>query len=59
MTKETILAAVNALPDQVTLDELIERFIFIEKVEEGFAAINHGESKTHEEVIKLVQSWQK
>ena len=59
MTKETILAAVNALPDQVTLDELMERLIFIEKVEEGFAAINLGESKTNEEVLKLVQSWQK
>ncbi|MDJ0367951.1 hypothetical protein QMK33_22650 [Hymenobacter sp. H14-R3] len=59
MTKETILAAVNALPDHVTLDELIERLIFIEKIEEGFAAIEHGESQTHEEVVKLVQSWQK
>lgn len=62
MTKETILAAVQALPEPIALrelDSLIEKLVFIAKVEEGFAAIEQGESKSHEEVLKLVQTWQK
>ncbi|GAB3636240.1 hypothetical protein GCM10027422_18300 [Hymenobacter arcticus] len=57
MTKETILAAVNALPDQVTLDELIERLIFIEKIEEGRRQSEAGETISQEEVRRQVQSW--
>jgi len=62
MTKEIILAAVQALPEPIALRELdllIEKLVFIAKVEEGFAAIEQGESKSHEEVLKLVQTWQK
>ena len=62
MTKETILAAVQALPEPIALRELdllLEKLVFIAKVEEGFAAIEKGESKSHEEVLKLVQTWQK
>ena len=59
MSKETVLAAVNALPEEIEVNELIERLIFIEKVEEGFAAIERGDCKTHEEVKQIVQSWQK
>ena len=41
------------------LDALLEKLVFIAKVEEGFVAIDRGESKSHEEVLKLVQKWQK
>ncbi len=62
MTKETILAAVQAMPEPIALselDSLMEKLVFIAKVEEGFAAIEQGESKSHEEVLKLVRTWQK
>lgn len=62
MTKETILAAVQAMPEPIALtdlDALLEKLVFIAKVEEGFSAIDQGESKSHEEVLKLVQTWQK
>ncbi|MGI4733790.1 MAG: hypothetical protein ACRYG7_01275 [Janthinobacterium lividum] len=59
MNKETILAALSELPAQVTLDEVVERLIFIEKVEEGLAELDRGEFKTQEEVEQLVKSWRK
>ena len=37
----------------------MEKLIFIEKVEEGFVAIERGEFKTHEEVKEIVKSWRK
>ena len=59
MSKETALAAISSLPDQITIDDVVERLIFIEKVEEGFAQLDRGKSKTQEEVEQLVKSWRK
>lgn len=59
MTKEEVIEAMNTLPEKFDLDALVERLIYVEKVEEGFAAIERGESKTHEEVKALVKSWRK
>lgn len=59
MQKETILAALSDLPAQVTLDEVVERLIFIEKVEEGLAELDRGDFKTQEEVKQLAKSWRK
>ena len=59
MTKEEVIEAMNTLPEKFDLDALVERLIYIEKVEEGFAAIERGEAKTHDEVKQLVKSWRK
>lgn len=59
MTRETVNQAISSLPQNFDLDALVERLIFIEKVEEGFAAAERGETKTHEEVKELVKSWRK
>lgn len=50
MSKETILAAINALPEEVELKELIDRLIFIEKIEEGLEQSRLGQTVSHEEV---------
>ncbi len=59
MTKETILAAVQALPEPIDFNELLERLIFIEKVEEGLRQSEAGETISQEEVERRVQSWRK
>ncbi|MCI1185950.1 hypothetical protein MON38_00850 [Hymenobacter sp. DH14] len=59
MTREEVIEAMNTLPEKFDLDALVERLIHVEKVEEGFAAIERGEFKTHEEVKDLVKSWRK
>lgn len=59
MTKEMVTEAMSTLPPQFELDALMERLIFIEKVEVGLAQLDRGESKTQEEVEALVRSWRK
>ncbi len=59
MNKQTILAAVNALPDEIELEELIERLIFMAKVEEGLKQSDNNETVSHEEVKRLVKTWGK
>ncbi|WP_035567179.1 hypothetical protein [Hymenobacter sp. IS2118] len=59
MTRETVNQAISSLPPNFDLDALVERLIFIEKVEEGLAQLDRGESRTQEEVEQLVKSWRK
>ncbi len=57
MTKETILAAVQALPEQISLNELIERLILVEKIEKGREQSRLGQTVSQEEVKQLVKTW--
>ena len=59
MTKQAVITVLQMLPEEFELDELFERLVFVEKVEEGFAQIDRGECKTHEEVKEIVKSWRK
>lgn len=59
MTKDKVIEAVKELPQEFDLEELIERLIFIDKVEKGLQQLDKGETKTHEEVKKAVKAWQK
>ncbi len=55
MEKEKAIEVVEKMPQVFELDELIERLIFIEKVEEGLKQIDEGKGIPHEEVKK--KSW--
>ena len=58
MTKEKVEEAVSTLPQEFDVEELIERLIFIDKVEKGLQQLDRGETKTHEEVKTIAKSWQ-
>ena len=59
MEKEKAIEVVEKMPQVFELDELIERLIFIEKVEEGLKQIDEGKGIPHEEVKKIVSKWSK
>ena len=54
-----MLSAVNAMPDEVEMEVLLERLVFMAKVEEGLQQSRNGQITTHEEVKKLAQAWSK
>ena len=49
-TKERILEALRGLPADATVDDAIERLVFMAKVEEGLAQLDAGLGIPHEEV---------
>ena len=57
LTKEKVQAQINSLPNQFSLDELVQRLIFIEKVETGLTQIENKESFTSSEVEKEMAKW--
>lgn len=54
--KARALATLQALPDDATLDDAIERICFIAKVEEGLRQSEAGELTPHEDVKRQFPS---
>ena len=48
--KERILEALRELPADATIDDAIERLVFLARIEEGLAQLDSGEGSPHEEV---------
>jgi hypothetical protein len=59
MTKDTATAAIREMPQEFDVDELIERLLFIEKVEEGLKQIDNGQKIPLDDVKKIVSEWRK
>ena len=59
MTKEKVMTAINDMPQAFDLDLLMEKLVFIEKVEKGLEQLNSGNTLTHEQVKQRVKEWRK
>lgn len=59
MEKNKAIHIVNQMPENFQIDDLIEKLIFIERVEEGLIDIEEGNVVDHSEVIKQVSEWSK
>jgi hypothetical protein len=59
MTKESAATAIKEMPQEFELDDLIEKLIFIEKVEEGLKQVDEGKKIPLDEVKKIVREWRK
>lgn len=59
LTKERLNKTIEELPDSFTIDELIERLIFLEKIEEGIQESIEGKVIPHSEVLKMINEWSK
>lgn len=45
-----MVEAIRELPPDATVDDAIERLVFLAKIEEGLAQLDRGESIPHNEV---------
>lgn len=59
MNKEKLLATINDMPHDFDLEVLMERLIFIEKVEKGLEQLESGNTITHGQVKQRVKEWSK
>ena len=59
MTKEKIIETIKGLPEHFDLDVLMERLLFVEKVEKGLEQLRNGERINHEDVKKMADKWKK
>lgn len=57
--KSEIIQTLENLPDEVSVDELIDRIIFINKVETGKRQSEKGEVFSTDEAKKRLKKWLK
>lgn len=51
-TKERVLEAVQQLPADATIEDAIERLVFLAKVERGLAQAEAGQLISHDEIVQ-------
>ncbi len=55
--KEIVLATIQALPDDCSLEETVERIEFMAGVQKGLDQLDSGDAIPHDEVKKELASW--
>lgn len=57
MKKSAVLDSISKLPDEFSIDEIIERLIVIEKIEKGRTQIKEGKINSEEEAKEKLHKW--
>jgi predicted transcriptional regulator len=55
--KQLVLNAVNDLPDDAPLSEIVERIEFLAAVQKGLDQLDQGAGIPHDEVKRQLASW--
>ncbi|WKN45122.1 hypothetical protein [Tunicatimonas pelagia] len=59
MKKTQLLETIQDMPDEFSVDELMERLLILQKIEEGQQQIQAGQFYTEEEAKKKLEKWLK
>ena len=57
ISKSKLKEQIEQLPDKFSIDELIDRLLFIEKVEKGEKQSENGEVISEEDLDKDIKKW--
>ena len=57
MKKELVMDAIKEFPPDFELDSLIEKLIFMEKVEKGLLQLEQEKTVPHNKVKEIVTKW--
>ena len=59
MKKSLLIKNLEEMPEEFSVDELIERILILQKIEEGQEQIKQGKTFTNEEVKSKLEKWLK
>lgn len=57
ITKTQIQHSLENLPENVSVDQVIDRLIYIEKIQKGLDDSKNGKIKSKEEAKNLLNKW--
>lgn len=57
MKRDKAIETVKELPKEFELDVLLERLVFIEKVQQGLAQVKQKKLVPHSSVKEIVKKW--
>jgi predicted transcriptional regulator len=56
-TKDRVLHAVQDLPEDSSIEDVMERLLFMAKVERGIQQADAGKTITHDQVREKMAKW--
>lgn len=59
LTKEQLISSLEKLPDNLTIDQVIDHLIFVDKVQKGLDDSYHGKINTIDEAKQKLNKWLK
>lgn len=57
MKREKAIETIKELPKEFDVDELIEKLIFVDKVDKGLKQLDDGKTISHEKVKEITKKW--
>lgn len=57
MKRDKAIETVKEFPQEFELEDLIERLVFLEKVEKGLQQVQEGKTIPHEQVKEMTKKW--
>jgi len=55
--KQKVIDSIEKLPENASLDDIIERIYFIHKIEVGLKQSEQGDVISHKDVLKKIEKW--
>jgi len=59
ITKEKLIQVVNKMPDKINIDDIIEEFVLLSKIEHGLADVEAGRVYSDKQVAEKMGKWLK
>jgi predicted transcriptional regulator len=56
-TKERVVQAIQELPEDASIEDAMERLLFLAKIERGLRQADAGETIPHEDVKARMAKW--
>ncbi|MFN5319632.1 MAG: hypothetical protein ACK5CY_12395 [Bacteroidia bacterium] len=59
LQKRTVINTITKLPDQFSIDELVEKMILLDKIEKGIKEADSNQVISEEELDREIEKWLK
>ena len=59
ITKEKLIQVINKMPEKVNIDDIIEEFVLLSKIEHGLADVESGRVYSYKQVAEKMEKWLK
>jgi predicted transcriptional regulator len=59
ITKDKLIQVINKMPEKFNIDDLIEEFVLLSKIEHGLADVELGRVYSDKQVAEKMEKWLK
>ena len=59
LEKKELISAMETLPEYPSLEEVIQKIILLDKINQGLDDVLNDRTYTHEQVMEMMKKWSK